>query len=96
MFVVFALICAGLLGACMFTTGIIFDMMTLTIPGIVLLALAVASMALWYVYKKPQHQGMMPIEKQTSAAYTTNNMSTMKRNKSDTDLELINRESQGV
>jgi len=46
-------------------------------------------MALWYVYKKPQHQGMMPIEKQTSAAYTTNNMNTMKRNKSDTDLELI-------
>lgn len=96
MFVVFALICTGLLGACMFTTGIIFDMMTLTIPGIVLLALAVASMALWYVYKKPQHQGMMPIEKQTPAAYTTNNMNTMntmKRNKSDTDLELIS--SQG-
>ncbi len=93
MFVVFALICVGLLGACLFTTGIIFDMMTLIIPGIVLLALAVASMALWYVYKKPQHQGMMPIEKQTPAAYTTNNMNTMKRNKSDTDLELIS--SQG-
>ena len=96
MFVVFALICVGLLGACLFTTGIIFDMMTLIIPGIVLLALAVASMALWYVYKKPQNQGMMPIEKQTPAAYTTNNMNTMKRNKSDTDLELINRESQGA
>jgi hypothetical protein len=96
MFVVFALICAGLLGASLFTTGIIFSITPLTAAGIVLLALAVASMTLWYVYKKPQHQGMMPIEKQTPVAYTTNNMNTMKRNKSDTDLELINRESQGV
>jgi sugar phosphate permease len=91
MFVVLALICLGLLGACLFTTGIIFSMMSLTIAGIILLALSIASMALWYVYKKPQNQGMMPIEKQqqTPVAYTTNNMNTMKRNKSDTDLELI-------
>ena len=99
MFVLFALICVGLLGACLFTTGIIFSITPLTAAGIILLALAVASMTLWYVYKKPQTQGMMPIEKQAPAAYTTNNMNTMntmKRNKSDTDLELINRESQGV
>ena len=99
MFVVLALICAGLLGACLFTTGIIFSMMSLTVAGIILLALAVASMALWYIYKMPPNQGLMPIEKQTPVAYTTNNMNTMntmKRNKSDTDLELINRESQGV
>lgn len=97
MFVVFALICAGLLGACLFTTGIIFSMMSLTVAGIILLALAVASMALWYVYKMPPNQGLMPIERQVPVvAYTTNNMNTMKRNKSDTDLELINRESQGM
>jgi len=89
MFVVFALICTGLLGASLFTTGIIFSMTPLTAAGIVLLALAVASMALWYVYKMPQTQGLMQIERQPAVAYTTNNMNTMKRNKSDTDLELI-------
>lgn len=90
MFVLFALICAGLLGASLFTTGIIFSMTPLTAAGIVLLALAIMSMVLWYVYKKPQNQGMMPIERQVPVvAYTTNNMNTMKRNKSDTDLELI-------
>ena len=90
MFLVFALICVGLIGACLFTTGIIFGMMPLTVSGIVLLALAVLCMILWYVYKKPQNHAL--IEKQTSVAYTTNNMNTintMKRNKSDTDLELI-------
>jgi hypothetical protein len=97
MFVLFALICAGLLGASMFTTGIIFSITPLTATGIILLALAVASMTLWYVYKTPPNQGMMTIERQIPVvAYTTNNMNTMKRNKSDTDLELINRESQGV
>ena len=87
MFLVFALICVGLIGACLFTTGIIFGMMPLTVAGIILLALAVLCMILWYVYKKPQNHAL--IEKQTSVAYTTNNMNTMKRNKSDTDLELI-------
>jgi len=52
------------------------------------LALATVGMIVWYVYKTPQ--GMMPIERQVPVvAYTTNNMNTMKRNKSDTDLELI-------
>jgi len=88
MFLVFALICVGLIGACLFTTGILFGMMPLTIPGIILLALATVGMIVWYVYKTPQ--GMMPIERQVPVvAYTTNNMNTMKRNKSDTDLELI-------
>ena len=92
MFLVFALICVGLIGACLFTTGIIFGMMPLTVSGIVLLALAVLCMILWYVYyKKPQGgQSPMSVERQVPVvAYTTNNMNTMKRNKSDTDLELI-------
>ena len=97
MFVVLALICLGLLGASLFTTGIIFDMMSLTVAGIIVLALSIASMTLWYIYKKPQNQGLMPIERQVPvAAYTTNNMNTMntmKRNKSDTDLELISSQS---
>jgi len=87
MLAVLSLICVGLLGACLFTTGIIFSMTPLTIPGIILLALATVGMIVWYVYKTPQ--GLMPIEKQTPTVYTTNNMNTMKRNKSDTDLELI-------
>jgi len=45
MFVVLALICVGLLGASLFTTGIIFSITPLTAAGIVLLALAVASTA---------------------------------------------------
>ena len=91
MLAILALICVGLLGASLFATGIIFSMTALTVPGIVLLALNTAGMVLWYVYHKPPTQ----IESQGPVAYTTNNMNTMKRNKSDTDLELINRESQG-
>ena len=91
MLAVFALICVGLLGACLFATGILFSMTVLTVPGIVLVALAVVSMVLWYVYKTPQDQNLIQTERQVPA-YTTNNMNTintMKRNKSDTDLELI-------
>ena len=87
MLAVLALICVGLLGASLFATGIIFSMTALTVPGIVLLALNTAGMVLWYVYHKPPTQ--IQIESQGPVAYTTNNMNTMKRNKSDTDLELI-------
>lgn len=90
MFAVFALICVGLLGAGLFASGIVFSMTALTVPGIVLLALAVVSMVLWHVYKTPQDQNLIQTERQVpAAAYTTNNMNTIKRNKSDTDLELI-------
>ena len=103
MLAVLSLICVGLLGACLFTTGIVFGMMPLTVTGNVLLALTVVCMFVWYLYQKPQGQGQsqMQIERQGPVvAYTTNHMNTistintMKRNKSDTDLELINRESQ--
>jgi len=97
MLAVFVLICVGLLGACLFATGMIFGMMPLTVTGIAVLALTSVGMIFWYVYHKPQSQSLLQTEKQGPAvAYTTNNINTMKRNKSDTDLELINRESQGT
>jgi hypothetical protein len=94
-FALFSIICVGLLGASLFTTGIIFSITPLVAAGIALLVLSIFSMLFYYVYcQQPNIQSHSQL--QGAAAYTTNNMNTMKRNKSDTDLELINRESQGV
>ena len=105
-YAVFGLICVGLLGACLFTTGIIFSMMPLVAAGIAILALSILGMLVYYVYcQQPTVQGQGTI--QGSLAYTTNNMNTMKRqqplqpsafstkrNKSDTDLELMSRQTE--
>ena len=99
MYVVLGLICIGLLGASLFGTGILYGIMPLVITGICLTALMILGMILNYVcYPKPQSQ----LQTQTHPSsynpisYSSNNMNTMKRNKSDTDLELINRQNEGV
>jgi len=98
-FAVFSLICVGLLGASLFTTGIIFGLMPVTAVGIAILALSILGMLIHYIYCQ-QTSLFGPIQSQIqtqgAVAYTTNNMSTMKRNKSDTDLELINRQGDNV
>jgi hypothetical protein len=43
----------------------------------------------WFSKPKPQ-----TVTNSADVRFSTNNMNTMKRNKSDTDLELINRESE--
>ena len=83
------LICTGVAGAGLFTTGILLYMTPLIAVGIGLSAIAVGGMIVVYVYCRPPQQ----LQQQNQPIYSTNNMSTMKRNKSDTDLELINRQT---
>lgn len=62
-----------------------------------MLVLCILGLFLFYILTKPQQQQQQQQHLSTATAvpthYSTNNMNTMKRNKSDTDLELINRES---
>ena len=97
LYTVFGLICVGLLGASLFTTGIIFMMTPMVAAGIVFLVLSVFGMLVHCVYYKQspsQQQPTLPAQIKMAVHYTSNNMNTMKRNKSDTDLELISRQTE--
>ena len=90
------IICTGVLGGACFTTGIILRIEILTVIGICVLVLCIIALLLYYIFTKPlQPQQHPTLSTATAVAnlYSTNNMNTMKRNKSDTDLELINRET---
>ena len=79
-YTIFGLICVGLLGASLFTSGIIFGMMPLVASGIAILALSIMAMLLYYIYcQQPSVQGQGAIQIHGAVAYTTNNMNTMKR-----------------
>jgi len=96
LYTVFGLICVGLLGASLFTTGIIFMMTPMVAAGLVFLVLSVFGMLFHYVYCKqsPSQQPTLPAQIKMAVHYTSNNMNTMKRSKSDTDLELIRRQTE--
>jgi len=97
LYTVFGLICVGLLGASLFTTGIIFMMTPMVAAGLVFLVLSVFGMLFHYVYCKQspsQQQPTLPAQIKMAVHYTSNNMNTMKRSKSDTDLELIRRQTE--
>lgn len=99
MYGIVGLICIGLLGASLFTTGILYNMTPLVISGICLTAVVILGMLVYYVYiPKPQSQHLphTPPPLYNPATYSSNNMNSMKRNKSDTDLELINRQNEDV
>jgi hypothetical protein len=85
--VLVALICVGVLGAALFVTGIVLSVLSLVAVGIGLLAVSVVGMIIKYILNQK------PVAVHVPIPYTTNNMNTMKRNKSDTDLELINRQT---
>ena len=87
----------GLLGASLFTTGILFSITPMVIAGICLTALVILGMLLLHLYGQrsaTQVLSQSPPSLFNPVAYSSNNMNTMKRNKSDTDLELINRQSE--
>ena len=86
-----SLITLALLGTSCFSTGILFSMNTLIIIGIVSLALFIVGIGI-FMYCFPK-QAQQTVQTNPAQRYTTNNMNTMKRNKSDTDLELINKNS---
>ena len=96
---IFVMIYVGLIGGGLFTAGIVVSMMPLVVAGLVLLALSIMGMLVYCIYFRPashhvQIHNPLPASFSASASsYSTNNMNTMKRNKSDTDLELINRQT---
>jgi len=83
------LIAVALLGTSCFATGIIFSMNELVIVGIISLVVLIIGMGI-FMYCFPK-QTQQTVQANPAQRYTTNNMNSMKRNKSDTDLELINR-----
>jgi hypothetical protein len=97
-------ICTGLLGTSLFATGIIFGLTPLIAVGIGLIAFCILAMIVWHVWNPRSWPPRMLSQSQdhvrtpNPATYSTNNMNTMKRNKSDTDLELMRRdvEAEGV
>jgi hypothetical protein len=97
MIVVIGLIFSGLLGASLFASGMIFNMPPLVIAGITITAIQIIGMGILYLCgKKPQSQLQTQSQSQNPVLYSSNNMNTMKRNKSDTDLELISRQSEEI
>jgi biopolymer transport protein ExbD len=99
-------ICTGLLGTSLFATGIIFGLTPLIAVGIGLTAFCILAMIVWHVWNPRSWSPRLPSQSQSQdhvrtpnpATYSTNNMNTMKRNKSDTDLELMRQdvEAEGV
>jgi hypothetical protein len=97
MYAALGLICIGLLGASLFGTGMIFDIQPLVITGICLTVLEIIGIIIFHICTKKSHsqlqtQSMSP----NPVNYSTNNMNSMKRNKSDTNLELINRQGEDI
>jgi hypothetical protein len=90
MFIALGLIAIGLAGASCFAVGIIWSLQAMVITGIILTALCIAGMGVFYWYSKPKPT----ITHYNDVKFSTNNMNTMKRNKSDTDLELINKQTE--
>jgi ABC-type bacteriocin/lantibiotic exporter with double-glycine peptidase domain len=86
-----SLITLALLGTSCFATGVLFSMNTLLIIGIISIVLFIIGICI-FMYCFPK-QTQQTIETNNTQRYTTNNMNSMKRNKSDTDLELINKNS---
>ena len=94
--------CIGLclVGAGLFATGLILSISPLIATGIALMAIAIVGLLVEYIFCKKE-----TVRVHNPIAYSTNNMNTMKRNdtpsafstkrnKSDTDLELMNRQSE--
>jgi ABC-type transport system involved in multi-copper enzyme maturation permease subunit len=85
-----SLIAVALLGTSCFATGMLFSMNELLIVGIISLIVFIIGIGIFmYCFPKQTQQTVQgnPVQR-----YTTNNMNSMKRNKSDTDLELISKQ----
>jgi hypothetical protein len=91
--VIFMLIYVGMIGGGLFAAGIVLSMMPLVFAGIAILALSIMGMLVYCLYCRPATVHTHNPLPSLSALSYSNNMNTMKRNKSDTDLELINRQT---
>jgi hypothetical protein len=81
-------IAVGLAGLSCFTVGIIWSISEMTILGITLTAISIVAMVLLHWISRATSASTTITSSQEGVRYSTNNM---KRNKSDTDLELIGR-----
>lgn len=92
----------GGVGGILFATGLLLPMDHLVGAGIGLICASVVGLLINYVYcLKPAIPSVQTQQTQSDRPrYSTNNMSvianSMKRNKSDTDLELINKQSEAA
>jgi hypothetical protein len=93
LFIVLFLVALALGGVLCFTFGMLYSINALVIAGIVCLSLFIICLTVFHFcfFKNDCKKTQAPTN--PGRVFTTNNMNTMKRNKSDTDLELINRES---
>jgi hypothetical protein len=89
----------GGVGGILFTTGLLVPMDYLVAAGVGLICASIVGLLVNYVFcLKP----LVPTQQTQSdrSRYSTNNMNvianSMKRNKSDTDLELINKQSEAT
>ena len=96
-----SMIVTGFIGAGLFATGIVLSITPLTATGIGLLIVMIAGLIVDYCFFKKETVS----RPHNPVTYSTNNMNTMernptpsafstKRNKSDTDLELMSRQSE--
>ena len=93
LFIVLFLVALALGGILCFTFGMLYSINALVIAGIVCLSLFIVSLTVFHFCFSKQYFTKTHVQANPGRGFTTNNMNTMKRNKSDTDLELINRES---
>jgi len=86
----------GGVGGILFITGLLVPMVPLVATGIGLIGASLVGLLMNYFYCLTPTMPTQP----ERPRYSTNNMNvianTMKRNKSDTDLELINRQTEAA
>ena len=86
----------GGVGGILFATGLLLPMAPLVATGIGLICASLVGLLMNYFYFLAPTMPSVP----EGPRYSTNNMNTivngMKRNKSDTDLELINRQTEAT
>ena len=101
--ILFGCVCLCIVGAGLFATGMVLSITSLIATGIALMVIAIMGLLVDYIFYKKE----TAVRVHNPIAYSTNNMNTMKReptpsafstkrNKSDTDLELMNRQSEEV
>ena len=94
-FIVLFLVALGVAGTVCFACGMVYSINALVIAGIVCISLFIISLTVFHICFSKHYFTKTHVQTNPGKGFTTNNMNTMKRNKSDTDLELINRESKG-
>ena len=92
-FIVLFLVALAVAGISCFACGMVFSINALVIAGIVFISLFIVSLIVFHFCFSKQYFTKTHVQTNPGRGFTTNNMNTMKRNKSDTDLELINRET---